>query len=62
VLAPGGSDARGNYNVYYFKNRDWRKLSNYGNPGPGGMMTEVRVYQNGPLPPQVRVSETYQTF
>ena len=62
ALAPGGSDARGNYNVYYFKNRDWRKLSNYGNPGPGGMMTEVRVYQNGPLPPQVRVSETYQTF
>ncbi len=44
--APGGSDSRGNYNVYYFKNRDWRKLSNNGLPGPGGMMTEVRVYQS----------------
>ncbi len=44
--ALSGSDARGNYNVYYFKNRDWRKFSNHGSPGPGGMMTEVRVYQN----------------
>ena len=50
--------ARGNYNVYYFKNRDWRKLSNNGAPGPGGMMTEVRVYQN-PLPAQTVVSQTY---
>ena len=58
ALAPSGSDSRGNYNVYYFKNRDWRKLSNYGNPGPGGMMTEVRVYQTA-LPPQTVVSQTY---
>ena len=28
--SPSGSDGRGNYNVYYFKNRDWRKLSNHG--------------------------------
>ena len=28
--------ARGNYNVYYFKNRDWRRLSNHGAPGPAG--------------------------
>ena len=55
---PSGSDGRGSYNVYYFKNRDWRKLSNNGATGPGGMMTEVRVYQN-PLPAQTVVSQTY---
>jgi FtsP/CotA-like multicopper oxidase with cupredoxin domain len=48
----------GDYNVYFFKNRDWRRLSNNGAPGPGGMMTEVRVYQN-PLPAQTVVSQTY---
>ncbi len=57
-LAPSGSDTMGNYNVYYFKNRDWRKLSNLGAPGPGGMMTELRVYENA-LPPQTEVSQTY---
>ena len=59
---PSGSDTLGNYNIYYFKNRDWRKLSSLGQPdsggGPSGMMTEVRVYQN-PLPPQTVVSQTY---
>ncbi len=58
---PSGNDPRdslGPYNVYFFKNRDWRKLSNNGAPGPGGMMTEVRVYQD-PLPPQTVVSQTY---
>jgi FtsP/CotA-like multicopper oxidase with cupredoxin domain len=56
---PSGSDAHlGNYNVYLFKNRDWRRLSNDGAPGPGGMMTEVRVYQTA-LPPQTVVSQTY---
>lgn len=55
---PSGADARGNYNVYYFKNRDYRKLSNRGARGPGGMMTEVRVYQN-PLPVQSVVGQTY---
>src|SRR5262249_29148360 len=53
-LRPGGSDGVGPYNVYYFKNRDWRRLSSLGSPGPGGgpsgMMTEVRVYQGSPLP------------
>jgi FtsP/CotA-like multicopper oxidase with cupredoxin domain len=57
-----GPGARGPYNVYYFKNRDWRRLSSLGSPGPGGspsgMMTEVRVYQN-PLPAQQYVSQTY---
>jgi FtsP/CotA-like multicopper oxidase with cupredoxin domain len=52
------NDSLGNYNVYYFKNRDWAKLSNNGAPGPGGMMTEVRVYQNA-LPAQTFVSQTY---
>ena len=56
---PSGTDGRGNYNVYYFKNRDWRRLSHSGPiPGRGGMMTEVRVYQS-PLPAQTAVSQTY---
>jgi hypothetical protein len=56
---PSGSDGRGAYNVYRFKNRDWRRLSNFGAPpGPGGMQTEVRVYSNA-LPAQTVVSQTY---
>jgi FtsP/CotA-like multicopper oxidase with cupredoxin domain len=61
-LKPSGSDSWGSYNVYYFKNRDWRKLSNFGSTaaGPGGMMTEVRVYAPArPLPTQTAVSQTY---
>jgi FtsP/CotA-like multicopper oxidase with cupredoxin domain len=59
VAWPSGSDGKGTYNVYSFKNRDWRRLTNFGAPpGPGGMMTEVRVYQT-PLPPQTVVSQTY---
>jgi FtsP/CotA-like multicopper oxidase with cupredoxin domain len=58
---PSGSDSRGPYNVYHFKNRDWRRLSS-GAPTPvaglSGMMTEVRVYQNN-LPDQTVVSQTY---
>jgi FtsP/CotA-like multicopper oxidase with cupredoxin domain len=56
---PTGSDSVGTHNVYYFKNRDWRKLSNLGASGPGGMMTEVRVYPASTLPPQNVVSQTY---
>jgi len=59
---PSGSDTRGAYNVYYFKNRDWRRLSSLGAPGdggaPSGMATEVRVYAND-LPDQNVVSQTY---
>jgi len=59
AASPGGTDSRGDYNVYYFKNRDWRRLTNFGAPpGPGGMMTEVRVYATA-LPPQTVVSQTY---
>jgi len=54
----GGSDGRGAYNVYFFKNRSARKLSNDGASGRGGMMTEVRVYQNA-LPVQAEPNETY---
>ena len=56
---PSGSDSVGAYNVYYFKNRDWRRLSNLGQPGPGGMMTEVRVYDGSPLDAQQIVGQTY---
>ncbi|MET8311914.1 multicopper oxidase domain-containing protein [Micromonospora sp. NPDC005173] len=59
---PSGSDSWGSYNVYYLKNRDWRKLSNFGSaaPGPGGMMTEVRVYSpTRPLPAQTVVGQTH---
>jgi FtsP/CotA-like multicopper oxidase with cupredoxin domain len=59
---PSGSDSWGSYNVYYFKNRDWRKLTNFASTasGPGGMMTEVRVYSPArPLPTQTTVSQTY---
>jgi FtsP/CotA-like multicopper oxidase with cupredoxin domain len=59
---PSGSDSWGDYNVYYFKNRDWRRLANFNStaPGPGGMMTEVRVYAPArPLPAQTVVSQTY---
>jgi hypothetical protein len=57
---PSGTDSVGPYNVYTFKNRDWRRLSNFGAPpGPGGMMTEVRVYNGSPLSAQTVVSQTY---
>jgi FtsP/CotA-like multicopper oxidase with cupredoxin domain len=59
---PSGTDSWGSYNVYYFRNRDWRKLANFGSTaaGPGGMMTEVRVYSPArPLPTQTAVSQTY---
>jgi FtsP/CotA-like multicopper oxidase with cupredoxin domain len=57
---PSGTDTKGAYNVYFFKNADFRKLSNHGGAGPGGMMTELRVY-SGPavLPAQTVVGQTY---
>jgi hypothetical protein len=60
AAAPATTDAHGRvYNTYLFRNRDFRKLSNPGAPGLGGMVTEVRVYQGSPLPPQTVVGETY---
>jgi manganese oxidase len=55
---PTASDAYGPYNIYLFANRDYRRLSNHGAAGLGGMATEVRVYQ-GPLPVQTTVGQTY---
>ena len=54
----GATDGRGPYNVYFFKSQSAWKLSNNGAPGPGGMMTEVRVYLN-PLPAQTVPNQTY---
>jgi FtsP/CotA-like multicopper oxidase with cupredoxin domain len=56
--APVSTDARGAFNTYPFRNRDFRRLSNRGASGPGGMATEVRVYRD-PLPAQTVVGETY---
>jgi FtsP/CotA-like multicopper oxidase with cupredoxin domain len=64
---PSGTDSWGDYNVYHFRNRDWRKLSNGGaagqgdgTAGAGGMQTEVRVYAPArPLPLQTVVGQTY---
>jgi FtsP/CotA-like multicopper oxidase with cupredoxin domain len=54
------ADSLGPYNVYLFANRSARKLSNDGRPGPGGMMTEVRVYDPSiALPAQKSPNETY---
>jgi hypothetical protein len=55
---PGGTDARGAHNTYFFKNRDAMKLTNAGGAGLGGMATEVRVYANA-LPAQTKPNETY---
>jgi FtsP/CotA-like multicopper oxidase with cupredoxin domain len=59
VSAPTASDASGTHNTYLFKNRDVAKLSNNGDTGAGGMMTEVRVYPAGTLAPQTKPNQTY---
>jgi FtsP/CotA-like multicopper oxidase with cupredoxin domain len=54
------TDSWGDYNRYVFRNRDYRKLSNNGAAGPGGMQTEVRVYAPGnPVSAQSFVNQTY---
>jgi len=55
---PVATDTIGQYNRYFFKNRNLAKLSNGGVPGLGGMVTEIRVYAN-PLPAQTVPNETY---
>jgi FtsP/CotA-like multicopper oxidase with cupredoxin domain len=55
ATAPTFTDSWGTYNRYFLRNRDFRKLANYGRPGTGGpnnavagvggMATEVRVYR-----------------
>jgi hypothetical protein len=59
-LAPTRTDARGRtYNTYLFRNCDFRRLSNHGAPGLGGMATQLRVFRDAPLPAQTAVGETY---
>jgi FtsP/CotA-like multicopper oxidase with cupredoxin domain len=55
---PGGTDTRGAFNRYFFKNRDAVRLTNAGAPGLGGMATEVRVYETA-LPAQTQPSQTH---
>jgi manganese oxidase len=52
------TDAQGNYNKYLFRNRSGRATRNPGSRALGGMVTEVRVYQN-PLPVQTRANQTF---
>jgi FtsP/CotA-like multicopper oxidase with cupredoxin domain len=55
---PGGTDPTyGPYNTYLFYDRDFRNASNAGGPGPGGMVTEIRVYRSG-LPAQADSQST----
>jgi manganese oxidase len=53
------SDGVGRYNRYLLANRSTYKNVNPGVPGLGGQVTEVRVYDGSPLPPQTEPNETY---
>jgi FtsP/CotA-like multicopper oxidase with cupredoxin domain len=57
--APTATDASGTHNTYLFKNRNAARLSNNGDAGAGGMMTEVRVYPPGTLASQTTPNQTY---
>src|SRR5262249_53910432 len=59
AAAPTATASVGTSHAYPFKTRDFRRLSNHGAPGLGGMMTEVRVYQGSPVPAQTTVGQTY---
>ena len=54
-----GTDTKGPYNKYVFRNHDARKLANPGSSGLGGMATEVRVYPAGTLTAQTEAGQTY---
>jgi len=61
---PGDSDAFGNYNVYWLRNRSPHKLTNGDLPGLGGQVTQVWVYESPDpsdptLAPQTHPNETY---
>ncbi len=56
--APVESDAYGDYNVYWLQNRNYNRQTNNGQPGLGGMVSEVRVY-NGGLPAQTAGHQTF---
>jgi FtsP/CotA-like multicopper oxidase with cupredoxin domain len=59
TAAPVLTDGVGNYNRYLFANRSSYKNANPGVAGLGGQVTEVRVYEGGPLPPQTEPNQTY---
>ncbi|MBW7881054.1 MAG: multicopper oxidase domain-containing protein [Caldilineaceae bacterium] len=56
---PGGVDGAGSYNVYWLHNRNAHRLVNGNLPGLGGMVTQIRVYPPGTLPPQVAPNSTF---
>ena len=56
--AVAGADGGNRYNVYLFRNRNFFKTNNNGAPGLGGMVTEVRVYENQ-LPGQVEPNQLF---
>jgi FtsP/CotA-like multicopper oxidase with cupredoxin domain len=56
---PGGTDDVGAYNRYFFANASSHKNRNPGSSELGGMVTEVRVYADGPLPAQTEPNQTY---
>jgi FtsP/CotA-like multicopper oxidase with cupredoxin domain len=58
------TDAFGNYNVYWLRNREPHKLTNGGLPGLGGQVTQVWVYESPDpsdptLGPQTHPNESY---
>jgi len=53
------TDAFGNYNVYWLKNRDLQRLTNGGLAGLGGQVTQVWVYEGTSLPAQAHPNQTY---
>jgi FtsP/CotA-like multicopper oxidase with cupredoxin domain len=56
---PGASDDNGDYNVYWLRNRAPHKLVNGELSGPGGQLTQVRVYDGDALDGQTHPNETY---
>ena len=56
---PVETDANGDYNVYWLRNRDNHRLTNGGAPGLGGQVTQVWVYPQGTLGPQGHPNQTY---
>ncbi|MCP4423894.1 MAG: hypothetical protein GY803_05325, partial [Chloroflexi bacterium] len=58
------TDGVGAFNRYYFRNRNYHKLTNGGAPGLGGMVTEVRIYDDGGgavVPTQSEPNETFKS-
>ena len=45
--------------IYLFKNRNLDRTTNPGSSGLGGMVTEVRIYPAGTLPPQTYPNQTF---